>query len=110
MQCARDPGVETELRCGKCDTPICPRCMVQTPVGARCRECANLRRPVQYTVSSLLFVRAAGAALGVALGVGLLWAWLLPNVIHNIGFLVFLPAAGYGWLVAEAMGRAAKRR
>src|SRR5690242_2155222 len=110
MQCASDPAVETELRCGKCGTPICPRCLVQTPVGARCRECANLRRPVLYTVSPLLLVRAAAAGLCVAVGVGLLWAWLLPDLARTLGFLVFIAAAGYGWLVAEAIGRAAKRR
>src|SRR5438067_13018478 len=98
MQCARHPNVETELRCGKCDTPICPRCMVQTPVGARCRDCANLRRPVLYTVSPLLLARAAGAALGLAVVIGLLWAWLLPNLTRTLGFFIFFAAAGYGWL------------
>jgi hypothetical protein len=110
MQCEAHPNVETELRCGKCERPICPRCMVQSPVGARCRDCANLRRPVQYTVDSTLLVRAAGAALGVAVGVGLLWAYLLPRLISVLGFFSFFAAIGFGWLVAEAMGRAAKRR
>src|SRR5579885_2360267 len=106
MQCATHPDVETALECGKCGTPICPRCLVQTPVGARCRDCANLRRPVLYTVSPLLLARAVGAAVGI----GLLWAWLLPNLARTLGFLVFIAAAGYGWLVAEVMGRVAKRR
>jgi hypothetical protein len=110
MQCDAHPNVETELRCGKCEKPICPRCMIQSPVGARCRECANLRRPVQYTLNRTLLVRAAGAALGVALGVGLLWAYLLPNLIRQLGFFSFFAAMGFGWLVAEAMGRAARRR
>ncbi|MDA0256830.1 MAG: rhomboid family intramembrane serine protease, partial [Chloroflexi bacterium] len=36
--CERHPETETELRCQRCDTPICPRCMVQTPVGFRCPD------------------------------------------------------------------------
>ncbi len=110
MQCAADPNVETELRCGKCDTPICPRCMIQTPVGARCKSCANLRRPVMYTVPATLIVRGYAAAIGTAIVVGGLWAFLLPRAATLLGFLIFFAAAGYGWLAAEAVGRATNRR
>ena len=34
QRCSYHPEVETGLACGKCGTYICPRCMVQTPVGA----------------------------------------------------------------------------
>ncbi|HEX2914551.1 MAG TPA: B-box zinc finger protein [Chloroflexia bacterium] len=40
VYCARHPEVETGLRCGRCDTPICPRCMVHADVGIRCPDCA----------------------------------------------------------------------
>ena len=40
VYCARHPQNETGLRCGRCDTPICPRCMVHAGVGIRCPECA----------------------------------------------------------------------
>ena len=51
MKCAAHPDTETGLSCGRCDTPICPRCLVETPVGARCRKCANVRRLPTYSVS-----------------------------------------------------------
>ena len=41
FKCARHPSVETTLRCGRCETPICPRCLVHTPVGARCPDCGQ---------------------------------------------------------------------
>ncbi|MHB8575820.1 MAG: B-box zinc finger protein [Dehalococcoidia bacterium] len=104
------PNIETELRCGKCETPICPRCSVQSPVGMRCPACANLRRPVIYEVSPDLLLRGIGAAAGVAIAVGVLWAYLLPHALGFFGLFVFFPAAGYGWLAAEAMGRVTKRR
>jgi len=109
MQCPVHPDVETELRCSKCETLICPRCMVQTPVGARCRSCANLRRPVLYATTPLTLARAAAAAIGVALVVGLFWAFLLPTALNAFGFFVFFPAAGFGWLTATAIGRATDR-
>lgn len=39
--CGRHPKVVTRLRCGRCETPICPKCMVYTPAGARCRDCSR---------------------------------------------------------------------
>jgi hypothetical protein len=38
--CARHPKVETGLRCVKCNTPICSRCMVYSSAGLRCPNCA----------------------------------------------------------------------
>jgi len=84
--------------------------MVQTPVGARCKSCANLRRPVIYSVSPALLVRGIAAAAVVAVVVGVLWGYLLPRSAGIFGIFIFLPALGYGWLVAEAMGRVTNRR
>jgi hypothetical protein len=42
MRCAKH-NEETSVSCGRCETPVCPRCMVHTDVGVRCRNCA----PVQ---------------------------------------------------------------
>ena len=70
MKCALHPDVETNLRCGKCEKPICPRCMVQTPVGARCKECARLYKLPTYTVSKKYYLRAAFTAVGMAVACG----------------------------------------
>ena len=36
VACATHPNVQTALRCGRCDTPICPKClaMASTSPGA----------------------------------------------------------------------------
>lgn len=60
IYCARHPKTETLLRCGRCGTPICPRCMVQSGVGIRCPDCAaNPQRTVGERVE-----KAAAAARG----------------------------------------------
>jgi hypothetical protein len=95
--CATHPDVETELACGKCGKFICPRCMVQTPVGARCRDCAQLRRPPMYTLDTVSILRVFGAALGVGAAVGLLWGLLVPGFGLLGFFLIFIGMfAGYG--------------
>jgi len=43
--CRRHPKIETGLRCARCDTPICPRCMVYSSVGLRCPDCEQSPRP-----------------------------------------------------------------
>jgi hypothetical protein len=106
--CATHPEVETELACGKCGRFICPRCMVQTPVGARCRECAQMRRPPMYSLGPASIARVAGAAIGAGVAVGLVWGLLVPGFGLLGFFMLFLGMfAGYGManLVDWAGGR-----
>ncbi len=109
LYCARHPNVETYLRCGKCGTPICPRCLVQTPVGARCPDCANLSRLPTFNVTPEFFARGMVAA-GVSGGViGVLWAILTDG---RLGFSLFaiLMGFGIGWAISEAVSFAANRK
>jgi hypothetical protein len=39
--CGRHPKTITRLRCGRCEIPICPNCIVYTPAGARCKDCSR---------------------------------------------------------------------
>ena len=34
-------GERTQIRCAKCQRPICPRCSVRTELGLRCSDCAQ---------------------------------------------------------------------
>lgn len=107
MKCAAHPDVETNLRCGKCGKPICPRCMVMTPVGARCPECARLYKLPTYRVSKQYYLRAMGTALGMAIITGFAWGFIgnfLPFFFLNI---LLGPAAGYaiGEVVSLAVNR-----
>jgi hypothetical protein len=108
MQCATHPSVETELACGKCETPICPRCLVYTPVGVRCRQCANLRRLPQYELPAPYLVRAMLVALVVGAVLGGLWGVILPfGVSFLFGLIVGL---GLGYGVGEAVSLATNRK
>src|SRR5436190_23317684 len=101
--CAQHPAVETYLRCVRCDTPICPRCLIQTPVGARCRDCARVRASPPYDVSPRFALRGGAAALAGALVGGVavqLAAGLLPFGL--LGLLLF--GVLYGMGVARLVG------
>ena len=108
MQCARHPKVETGLRCGRCETPICPKCMVMTDVGARCPDCAPRRRLPQFELSPVYLLRGLGASAGAGVVLGLAWGLLAPR---DYGlFLGILFGVGLGYAAGEAVSLATNRK
>ncbi len=96
--CARHKTTRTRLRCGRCEKPICPKCTVMAPTGARCRDCVSNRDAHLYQVAPRHFALAFGASLlAGALGVilvevaGAFWFWVLlyaPAIGPLLGRLV----------------------
>src|SRR5690349_13360839 len=89
--CAKHRKVKTRLRCGRCERPICPKCTMMGPTGARCPECGSNRhshmyqvKPLRYLLSFLaaVVIGAIGSALASVIGSLILWA------------LIFAPAVG----------------
>jgi hypothetical protein len=107
-KCKCRSATETNLTCNKCGDPICPKCMVQTPVGARCPSCAKLSRIPTYRVSGIYYLRAIGAALGLAVVCGLLWGLVRLFVPFFLLSLVIGGAAGYG--IGEGIGLSVNRK
>jgi hypothetical protein len=105
-KCKRHSQVETNLACGKCGDPICSKCMVETPVGARCPTCAGLTRIPTYRVSKIYYLRAIGAGLGAAILGGIIWGFVLPF----LGFFSFLLAAGIGYGIGELISLSVNRK
>ncbi len=60
--CARHPSVETGLKCASCGTPICPSCLVQTPVGMKCKSCASHKRHFALAFASAGLAWRGGCA------------------------------------------------
>lgn len=100
--CVNHPRRETALRCGKCDSPICTACIVQTPVGARCRNCAQMRRLPQFDVGPVLLARSGLGGL-----VASLVSWL---VISYVPYLRLFLSVLVGVAVGTSMSRLARRR
>ncbi len=110
IHCARHPDVETGLLCGRCGTPICPRCLVQTPVGARCPTCANVRRIPTVDVKPVFLARGIGAAVLGGVIAGGAWGYISGTGGGFAGFLIIFIAMGLGWAVSEAISLATNRK
>lgn len=98
LHCAKHPKIETGLRCASCGTPICPKCMVVTPVGMKCSNCASNRGSHLFKVSpQRLFL--AGLASLIAGAVG--------GLIGSFGLLlIFFVSASYGYFAGNIILRA----
>lgn len=108
MRCASHPDIETNLKCSKCGKSICPKCVVQTPVGARCQDCAKLRKLPTYNVSAGFYLRAAGAGLVMSVVCGVLWGAIGLFVFFM--YLNLLLAPGFGYAIAEIIGFSVNRK
>ncbi len=111
LRCARHPQVETALTCARCGTPICPRCLIQTPVGAKCPPCANVSRIPTIDVKPVFLIRGLGAALVSGALVGFVWALLSGGRAAGFAgiFIIFI-AMGIGWAVGESVSAATNRK
>jgi hypothetical protein len=108
--CARHPQVETALRCGRCDTLICPRCLVQTPVGARCPDCANVRKNPMVDVSPMYLARGIGASIAAGVATGFVWGLISGGGRGFVGFFLIFIAMGIGYCVATAVSAATNHK
>jgi len=103
VHCANHPGVETSLRCNRCEKPICVRCAVRTPTGYRCRECVRSQQKIFITAEwpdyILGFVTAAFLSFLTSMLVG-----LISTVAGIFGwFLIAAAAPTAGMVIAEAV-------
>lgn len=105
IYCARHKETPTGLRCGRCETPVCPQCMVHGPVGVRCPDCGKPPKLPQYEVSTLLVLRAIGASLVIGLAGGFVLLFVI-----GFGLFYLLAAAALGYALAEGTSYAANRK
>ncbi len=94
--CYRHPSRETAISCSNCDRPICTDCMVYTPVGIKCPECARQPRSAIVRLRPDRAARAIAAAFaaGLAMGLGIV-------VLQGVGLFFALIL---GWLIGVGMG------
>lgn len=95
--CARHPKEETALTCASCGTPICPRCMVATPVGMKCPDCGRNRKSALYQARPERLLLAAIVSLV---------AGALTALIGEVGFFVIFVSIPYGYFAGSMILKA----
>ena len=103
LYCVNHPKTETWLRCNRCGNPICPKCVVRTPVGFRCKQCIKGQQAVFYSATPLDYL--------IAVVIGLVASGIAGTIMNGLGwFLALFLGPLVGGLIAEAVRRAIGRR
>jgi hypothetical protein len=92
LHCIDHPQRETVLRCNRCSAPVCPECVVRTPVGFRCKECVKAQQSGFYTARGydwiIAIVLSFVLSIPAALLSGLLGWWFALIVSPFAGSLI----------------------
>jgi len=84
------------VSCSNCERPICTDCMVYTPVGIKCPECARLPRSAVVRLKPNRAARTVAAAFGGGIVIGL--GMLVLQAAVGLFFTLIL-----GYLIGIAM-------
>ena len=105
--CVRHKNSNTKLKCGKCENPICHICVVHSPVGIRCIECAPTKSLPTFDVPLSFLIRAmvVGSVIGILSG-GII-VFLIP-LINNLIYMGIIVAVGY--VVSEMISIVVNRK
>lgn len=104
LYCVNHPNVETMLRCNRCGRPVCTRCVTQTPVGYRCKQCVGQQQAIFYTGGAVDYVLGAVIAL-ILTGVSSFFVTLT-----GLWFIALILGPTLGMGIAEAVRFAVRRR
>ncbi len=121
LYCARHPKNETSIRYGRCEDAICPNCLVHSPVGMRCPDCARVNRVPTYDVTLPYMLRGIGAGVGMALVLGVAFNFVAPAIFRLVfinipilntilPFLYVAIMAAIGYAIGEAVSLSTNRK
>ena len=110
--CYWHPETETGLSCSRCGKNICTNCLVQAPVGIRCRECGRAQPMPTYDVQTPHYVRGVAAAIGLAIAGGVLWAVLdvVALGLGAFGLISSMLAVPFGYATGDIISRSVNRK
>ncbi len=113
LHCHRHPQTETQLRCNRCNRPICAKCARRTPVGFRCADCIRGQEDKYYSGANSDYVVAAFVsfplsfiiAVGVTFILGSFGFWSILIALFAMPALSGFIAEVVRWAVSKRRSR-----
>jgi hypothetical protein len=106
LYCIDHPQRETVLRCNRCGAPVCSDCVVQTPVGFRCKKCIQAQQAGFYNARWYDWILAAAVSfmlsIPASIVTGLLGWWFSLIISPIAGSLI---GGAVHWAVGRRRGR-----
>lgn len=85
---------DSRITCIDCSATICSKCLVECPVGFRCKSCGKTKNPLT-DVSPFLVAKTLGVCTAIGFGAG----WLLPLI--SVPFLCCIIAYFLGLFIGR---------
>ncbi|MGB2962360.1 MAG: hypothetical protein WBB69_00050 [Anaerolineales bacterium] len=102
LTCTFHPKRETQLRCNRCDRPICIKCATHTPTGYRCPECIRSQQKVFITTKWFDHI--------IAFGITGVISFLGSLLTDFVGFFTIFIAMGAGYLAVKLVKKGINNR
>ena len=109
-RCAEHPEIATNLRCIRCNKFVCGQCMVQAPVGIRCREHGQSRGMPTYEISAGILARAIAVGSAISIVGGALLGFVILPFLWNIPYVSLIPLASLGYVIGQGISLATNRK
>ena len=107
--CFWHPDTETGLSCGQCSKSMCTSCLVQAPVGIRCRDCGKAVPLPTHDVQKGYYARALGMGIAAAVGGSVFWI-LASTFLGAIPYVSWLIPVGIGYGAGEIISLSVNRK
>ena len=100
--CYKHKSQTTNLSCATCEIGVCIKCVIHTPTGIKCKNCANLKRIPTYEVSPVFFLRGI-VSISITLILFMIRLYFLLLYIHSGLFIVLLSIIILGFLIGQIL-------
>jgi len=110
--CFWHSDVQTGLFCSRCGKHICPQCLVQAPVGIRCRECGKAQPMPTYDVRPANYTLGIGVAILLMIVGTPTWV-VLDNLLLAFGAygsVSGMVAIVFGFVTGDLVSRTVNRK
>ena len=110
--CYWHPETETGLSCSRCGKGICAQCMVQAPVGIRCRDCGKVQPMPTYDVGPTNYTKAIALAMVIMVVGAPLWVLVDRSllVLGAYGSVSGLLSIAFGFGTGELISLSVNRK
>jgi len=93
MNCNKHPQITTNLKCHRCEIPICPKCLVQSDVGFKCITCHKLSMSNINTINipTQIILIVIMSIIGIVSSIlikTIQMLLILPAIIHIIYWII----------------------
>lgn len=107
--CYKHKSQTTSLSCASCETGVCIKCVIHTPTGIKCKNCANLKRIPTFVVSPVFFLRGF-ISISITLILFIIGLYFFLLYIQSGLFIVLLSIIFLGFLIGQILSFSVNRK